>query len=298
MENFYDVLNSMGDFEIRLDPNNNDAPLTRFKKIGQVKLSNISKSTQYENGHKVHLESLLQHFKVAMKWSPYHLSYFETSRSNITIIAFITFTNNDNHMDFIRTFDNMPFLNGRRLIAKPNGFTNLECNADIGYVRFSEQRYGVDQFNTVHYFLRGKSADTNRQGGVYNGGVQIEPGLRNRRLSTTSDLRHRIERDWDATPPETPAVTVTPSAPLDSHNYQKRVRESDSSESLLTANTYTDNKKYKVIDLTSVETPITSIVRQQPASTALGRFERYDSSSKSGELSDDDDDSWEEIKMR
>ena len=182
MENFYDILAKIPEFEIRLSPL--DTSLTcRFNKIGQVKLSKIIRSVSNDNAHKTHLESLLRHFKAVMKWSPYKLSYFDMANSSF-VLAFITFTNNDDHLDFIRIFDKMPFLNGGYLKAEPNGFTDSQFNVDITCVRFDDQRYGVELFNAEHY-IEG-IIQNNENSGNQSGSVLLDKRVKRNFTETTS----------------------------------------------------------------------------------------------------------------
>jgi hypothetical protein len=242
MENFYNILYSMLEYEIRFHPNDANF-VCRFKKIGQVKLSNMLMGEQSEAAVQFYLESIIQHFKVNMAWSPFNLKF---TQANNSMLAFITFTNNDNHLDFIRVFDKMPFLNGCRLVVKPNGFTDSQYNDDIRSVRFDDQRIGVNEFNAENYFKK--------------------PVLVLNQIKT--DLRDRLKRDWNMCEPQTSSAS----------------------------NSTMSNKRRKSSDSTQ---PLTSLIKQ-PASVAVGRFERFDSLKQANELSDDDneDDSWSDVKKR
>ena len=115
--------------------------------------------------------------------------------------------------------------------------------------------------------------------------------MRQRRLSTTGDLRERIEKDWDATPPQTNIDIPVITHQQNLVESQKRMRESESNESLASSMAV-EKKKTKVVNL------VTQQEQHCPATVSLGRFERYDSS-KSGISSDeDDDDEWVDVKKR
>jgi len=193
---------------------------------------------------------------------------------------------------------------GRRLFVKPNGFTDLQFNEDIRNVRFKEQAYGVSEFNNEYYFFRDSNnnnnnrfnTNNNNNNNSYNRNVnrddeqRTQAGVRQRRLSTTGDLRERIEKDRDATPP--PQTVVTQQQQHTSVETQKRMRESESNESLASS-VGVEKKKTKVVNLVKIK-------QQEPATTvSLGRFERYESS-RSGVSSDDDDDDdeWVDVKKR
>jgi hypothetical protein len=217
--------------------------------------------------------------------------------------------NNDNHMDLIRVFDQMPFMSsGKRLMVKPNGFTDLQHNEDLRNVRFKEQLFGVNEFNNEHYFFRdlnnnnrfnsnnNNNNNNNHRNVNRNDENRHQAGMRQRRLSTTGDLRERIEKDWDATPPQTnsniPVIAHQQNLVVES---QKRMRESESNESLASSMA-AEKKKTKVVNLMTIAQQEQHCL---PATVSLGRFERYESS-KSGISSEDedDDDEWVDVKKR
>ena len=264
---FYSVLSSLPNFEIKL--NRVDDSTASFRKIGQIKISQIHKLPN--DAHKRQLEDMLAHFTFVLKWSPFHLLVYENPVRNYSYAtAFVTFTNNDDHLGVIKFFDNLPF-NGRRLTAKPNGFTDLQYNINIGGVRFREQQYGVEEFNNKHYSaaIRNDFYDSHPL-----------PGIRNRRISTTTYLRQRMDQvefeDWD-----TPPIATPPCKEETACENSKRLRESESTDSIVKLS----EKKSKV-QTSDDEKEDESKMKK------AGRFERHSESKYSN---DSDEGSSEEL---
>jgi RNA recognition motif-containing protein len=234
-------------FGVKLNPSSAATELTHYKKIGQLKIQNLIKLPG--EAQRTQFESLIEHFARCLDWSEFNVNFY-SNQSQDHVTAFVTFANNDDHMEFLKIFDNMPF-NGKRLVVKPNGFTDSQFNASTSGVRFREQLYAIGEFNSFFYFSFGKCSSA------------MANAIENRIKST-----HQSDENNNENADDCFIIEIDNS---------KRLRESDSTESL---SALCLNKKSKQ-----------QIEGKEKNEKTLGRFERFDHLDDDSDNSDSDDSS-------
>ena len=116
-----------------------------FSYIGQVKISHILKGPNFETEFRSLINEVLQVFDI----QPPTINVLPFLDNKVDCIAFVTCADNRDHLKIISLFDDRMFR-GKRLAAKPNGFTNERYNG-ADETKYRAQKAMVQLFNTVNY---------------------------------------------------------------------------------------------------------------------------------------------------
>ena len=136
-DNYIDRLTSMGN-KYRLGE-------STFKYVGQVKISHIMKGINFE----IEFQTLVYDVIKVFNMEAPDVSILPYLDDKADCIAFVNCRDNRDHLKIIGLFDDRLFR-GKRLAAKPNGFTNLIFDP-AGQSKYREQRSMVQLFNSVNY---------------------------------------------------------------------------------------------------------------------------------------------------
>jgi len=113
--------------------------------IGQVRISHIEPSEQYRFHFTMFVKDAFINNNFGLD---YRLDIQDPRQNDIDTIAFITCRSYTEHLRVIEYFDNRVYY-GRRLTAKPAGFTNVQINDEYNNYQFMSRV--VQRFNEAHY---------------------------------------------------------------------------------------------------------------------------------------------------
>ena len=116
-----------------------------FSYIGQVKISHILKGPGFETEFREVINEVLQVFDIRCPT----INILPFLDNKVDCIAFVTCEDNRDHLKIIGLLDDRMFR-GKRLAAKPNGFTNERYNA-ANQAKYIAQKTMVQLFNVVNY---------------------------------------------------------------------------------------------------------------------------------------------------
>ena len=116
-----------------------------YSYIGQVKISHIFKGRDFVTEFHALVSDVTKVFAVELP----EIILLPFLDDKVDCIAFINCRDNYDHLRIIGLFDDRMFR-GKRLAAKPNGFTNLRFDP-TGESKYRAQRTIVSLFNTLNY---------------------------------------------------------------------------------------------------------------------------------------------------
>ena len=116
-----------------------------FAYIGQVKISLIIKGRDLEPEFNAFVSDVTKTFVVELP----EVILLPHLDNKVDCIAFINCRDNNDHLRIIGLFDDRMFR-GKRLAAKPNGFTNTRFEP-VGDSKYRTQRRMVSLFNQLNY---------------------------------------------------------------------------------------------------------------------------------------------------